>query len=467
LGKDGIMKQILSSASTKARIAIRVLALALIAGSLVHQPVSSAQITIQKGTDAAKFVMKGKIVNADGSIQGEMVFEGDTISCVGSTCSEPPGATQITVTNAYIFPGFIDAHNHVAYDFLPKWSPPKVYQRRAQWQISPSYKQFKKPYDQSKTTLFCEMVKYGEIKAMLSGVTTIQGTSPGSACVGVLIRNAENQNGLNLPASFIRTYILDISSFKETIDWSVTKSFVVHIAEGVPGDAKSLQEFAILQQKSLLTGSTAIIHGTAFGDSEFQKMAQAGAKLIWSPESNLRLYTKTTNIPLALQHGVEVSLGVDWNPSGSDTLFDELRVAAQVNSDSFSNAIPQSDWLKMITVHPAKALALDGSIGQLKQGLKADITVINANDPDPTLSLMKTHLEDVQMVWVGGKLLYGSEPAVQTLRKDECEPLLVHGSQKRVCVSAPQASVPKSDETLAAIRDKLQAAYSGLAPVVP
>jgi 5-methylthioadenosine/S-adenosylhomocysteine deaminase len=310
-------------------------------------------------------------------------------------------------------------------------------------------------------------VKYGEIRALLSGVTTIQGTSPGSSCVGVLVRNAENQNQLNLPASQIRTYILDISSFKGTVNWSITKSFVVHIAEGAQGDAPSLKEFQILQDKHLLTASTAIIHGTAFGDAEFQKMAQAGAKLIWSPESNLRLYNQTTNIPLALQHSVSVSLGVDWNPSGSDTLFDELRVAGAVNSETFHGAIPQSDWVKMVTVNPARALALDGQIGELKQGLKADLTVLSSNDADPTQSLLKTRLEDVQMVWVGGKLLYGTDSILQRLKKDACEPLLVNGSKKRVCVSDPNTHVPKSDETLAVIRQKLQTAYPGLAPLVP
>jgi hypothetical protein len=283
----------------------------------------------------------------------------------------------------------------------------------------------------------------------------------------VLIRNAENRNQLDLPAHHIRTFILDISSFKGTIDWSITKSFVVHIAEGAQGDSRSLKEFQILQQKNLLTASTAIIHGTAFGDAEFQKMGQTGAKLIWSPESNLRLYNQTTNIPLALQHGVPVSLGVDWNPSGSDTLFDELRVANQVNSEAFHDAIPQSDWIKMITVNPARALALDGQIGALKQGLKADITVVRSNDGDPTQSLLKTYLQDVQMVWVGGKLLYGSESILQKLKKDACEALLVRGSKKRVCVSDPKPSVPKSDETLGVITQKLQTAYPGLAPLVP
>jgi len=362
-------------------------------------------------------VLNGTIVNADGMLKGKAVIEGDVLTCVATACTDPPGATQITVTNGYIFPGFIDAHNHVAYNILPKWSPPKIYQRRSQWQASSSYKTFKKPYDKNKKTLFCEMVKYGEIKAMLSGVTTIEGTSPGSTCAAVLVRNAENQNQLGLPARRIRTYILDISTFKGGIDWSVTKSFVVHIAEGVPGDPQSLTEFRILQQKHLLTANTAIIHGTAFGESEFQKMAQAKAKLIWSPESNLRLYAQTTNISLALKHGIPVSLGVDWNPSGSDTLFDELRVASQVNSERFHKAIPKSEWIRMITANPAQALALDGQIGELKEGRKADITVLRANDADPTQSLLKTHLEDVLMVWIGGKLLYGDESILQKVNR--------------------------------------------------
>ena len=61
--------------------------------------------------------------------------------------AHPAGASVLSLTNAYIFPGFIDAHNHVAYNFLPKWTPPKLYKNRGQWQGAQSYKDFKKPYD--------------------------------------------------------------------------------------------------------------------------------------------------------------------------------------------------------------------------------------------------------------------------------------------------------------------------------
>jgi 5-methylthioadenosine/S-adenosylhomocysteine deaminase len=115
-----------------------------------------------------------------------------------------------------------------------------------------------------------------------------------------------------LKPAHIRSYILDIKSWDLKVDWTVTKSYVFHIAEGV--DEKSRAEFDTLKQKGLFRAETAIIHGTAFGENEFKQMAQVGAKLIWSPQSNLVLYKKTTNIKLALQNGVLVSLGVDWNP---------------------------------------------------------------------------------------------------------------------------------------------------------
>ena len=429
---------------------------------------SWAAITVAVGTDPSKQILKGKIVTPDQILDGEVVIEGETITCVAVDCDDPAGATVFTISNAYIFPGFVDAHNHVAYNFLPKWTPPKLYQRRAQWQATQSYKVFKKPYDELKEKgLTCEIIKYGEIKALISGVTTIQGTSPGSSCIRVLIRNAENQNKLGLKSLHIRTYILDISSFEGTIDWNVTKSFVVHLAEGLDTDDRSRNEFNILKQKGLFTGQTAIIHGTAFREAEFKEMAQVGAKLIWSPQSNLVLYGKTTNIRLALQQGVLVSLGVDWNPSGSDNIFDELRVAAQVNDSQFDNAIADSDWIKMITVNPSKALALDAQIGKLAPGLKADITVLQSKNSDPHQSLLNTHLQDVQMVWVGGNLLYGNKTVVEKVKPAQCEALTVHGSEKRVCVKDTKENVTKATQTLAEIQAILQANFSNLAPLTP
>jgi cytosine/adenosine deaminase-related metal-dependent hydrolase len=281
------------------------------------------------------------------------------------------------------------------------------------------------------------------------------------------VRNVENQNGLATPRSLIRTYILDIKTFDQAIDFNVTKSFLVHIAEGLPSSAPTLAEFQTLKQKHLLRAETAIIHGTAFGDAEFTEMGQVGAKLIWSPQSNRMLYGDTTNIPLALSRGVLVSLGVDWNPSGSDDIFGELRVAQEFNEDEFENVIQSSDWIKMITVNPAKALALDDKIGQLAPGFKADVTVVRSQNDNPHQSLLANHVQDIEMVWVGGDLLYGRASVLQKVKPNQCEALSVHGATKRICVSQPASTVPKAAQSMAQIRTILLNKYAQLAPLVP
>ena len=368
--------------------------ISLILGLSLATP-AMATVTVTVGTAPNTYVLTGRIVTPDEVVNGSVVVVGDTIACVGDACAEPAGATTLRVSNAYIMPGLIDAHNHVAYNVFPKWVPPKLYNNRYQWQGSTSYKKFKAPYNDLKASLYCEMVKYGEVKALLSGITTIQGTSPNRSCFKTLIRNVENQNELGLPANHIRTNILAIADFQGSVDWNETKSFVVHVGEGI--DEKSRAEFDALKQKGLLNANTAIIHGTAFGPAEFAEMASIGAKLIWSPQSNLVLYGKTTDIKAAREAGVKISLGVDWNPSGSDSIFDELRVADVVNREEFGGVIAEGDWLSMVTVNPAEALAVADQIGRIAVGFKADLLVLaeRGGPDDADLAAREHGLEDV------------------------------------------------------------------------
>jgi cytosine/adenosine deaminase-related metal-dependent hydrolase len=158
---------------------------------------------------------------------------------------------------------------------------------------------------------------------------------------------------------------------------------------------------------------------------------------------------------------------VDWNATGSDSIFDELRVASSVNREQHDSVIPDSEWLGMITVNPAKALALDTHIGRLAPGMKADITIVRNRNRDPSRSLLENRLEDVQMVWVGGDVLYGDQEALEKLKPGQCEALTVHGSAKRVCVRDAIDPAPKSDQTLSEITKALKARYPGLAPLAP
>jgi hypothetical protein len=285
--------------------------------------------------------------------------------------------------------------------------------------------------------------------------------------VAPLIRNVENH--LRIPgvsADHIRTFILDIRNWQGPApDWTATRSLVLHLGEG--RNEASREELGICKLKGLLTAQTAIIHGTAFGAAEFRDMADAGASLIWSPMSNLALYDSTTDIPLARRLGIPVSLGVDWNLSGSDHVFDELRAAQEVNEERFGGAIPDSAWLRMITSNPARALALDRHLGRLRPGYKADLVVLRAQDSDPVRSLFRNSLPDVQMVWVGGRALYGNEIAMLRLRPAGCERILVKGSRKRICVADSADPAPEADRTLAEIEAGLRRFCTNPAPLAP
>jgi len=56
---------------------------------------------------------------------------------------------------------------------------------------------------------------------------------------------------------------------------------------------------------------------------------------------------------------------------------------------------------------------------------------------------MKTHLQDVQMVWVGGDLLYANKATLDKVKPGQCEAMLLYGYQKQVCVKNTKPSAPQ------------------------
>ena len=65
------------------------------------------------------------------------------------------------------------------------------------------------------------------------------------------------------------------------------------------------------------------------------------------------------------------------------------------------------------------------TIGQLAPRLKADLPVLGAQRTDPHRSLLANHPQDLEMVWVGGELLYGRAFVLQAVKPNQCEELEV------------------------------------------
>jgi adenine deaminase len=144
----------------------------------------------------------------------------------------------------------------------------------------------------------------------------------------------------------------------------------------------------------------------------------------------------------------------------------ELKVADQVNRREMHSVFRKNEWVSMITLRPSRGLSLDDYIGSLAAGKKADITILRKRARDANKSLMKNSLGDVEMVWVGGRLLYGDQGVVDQICPGACEPLTVDGVAKGLCVADPESIVPSARETFSQLDARIRAAYPGHASLV-
>ncbi|OYT51333.1 MAG: hypothetical protein B6U73_02245 [Desulfurococcales archaeon ex4484_204] len=81
-----------------------------------------------------------------------------------------------------------------------------------------------------------------------------------------------------------------------------------------------------------------------------------------------------------LRMGINVSLGTDGAASNDNLdMIETMRIAAMLGKVSELNAQAVTAWdvLEMATIGGARALGLDGEVGSIEAGKKADITIID------------------------------------------------------------------------------------------
>lgn len=430
-----------------------------------------------------RILLLGTIVTPETILDGQVLVEGNLITCVasGTTCAAMPGAAGATIidTKGVIAPGLIDTHNHILFDIFndDDWLPAQVYQNHDQWPNEPRYQAMldvkqclvndsqgkpawcaQTPYGTPAGSLRCEADKFGELKGLVAGTTSIVGLAGTSAgCFSSLARSIDQpQNGLGQDK--IQTSALFPPSTPSTVCTNFatgkTDAFLVHVGEGT--DARSLGEFARLGTVTtpadcLYAPQTAITHGTAFTSVEFMQMAQAGMKLVWSPHSNVSLYGQTADLPAALDAGVTIALAPDWSMGGSQNLLEELRFAAAYDDTHFADRLTSKDLVEMTTSHAAQVLGLATTLGSLAVGYRADLAVFAGDVAHPYDAILAARPTQVRLVMVDGVVLFGDAvlhaagPAAPG-----CETIDVCGGAKFVCV-ATAATTNKLDQTYAQI----------------
>lgn len=135
-----------------------------------------------------------------------------------------------------------------------------------------------------------------------------------------------------------------------------------------------------LSRLGMLNPTVSFAHAVWMTDSDIELCAKNGVSVCHNPSSNLRLFNGVCPVGKFLERGVNVAVGTDGMGVFADADFlAELRLASllQRNGDITANPIPSQSLLEIGTLGGARAFRLDGNIGTLKPGKRADLIMLD------------------------------------------------------------------------------------------
>jgi 5-methylthioadenosine/S-adenosylhomocysteine deaminase len=402
-------------------------------------------------------VLTGRVVTFDEAQpqldDGAVYIGGDELIAAVQprTAPAPPGfdgAPRVR-TGGVIYPGLIDLHNHIAYNGLPLWSPPgrtEPYTSRYQWPGDRSYEGLiSDPANALGALAGKAHLKYLETKAIVGGVTAIQGTAKtGRPYEGWLVRNIEYETFKTKK----KTVYVSALPLRDDSDYATEAkrledglAFVYHLSEGT--DPKLVDEYGKIRDEQCLHQGLAAIHCTALERPNYDEWAPKGGSVVWSPFSNLWLYRDTTDVLAARAAGVRVCLGADWSPSGSKNLLGELKVADMWNRTHLAGGLTAQEICAMATCNPADAINWADRIGRLKAGLHADVLVTTNRLDNPYANLIRSVERDVLLVAINGQPFYGTTPLMRAAGAERAEPIRFGRLRRSIQLIYPD--VPEAD----------------------
>ena len=423
------------------------------------------------GRTVFEYALRGLVMTPDGPRTNWTVHVRDDV-IVAVTNVAIPGITNVN-TGGIIWPGLIDAHNHPAYNSFPTLMFNNFpFGHRDEWGESDTeYDAWKSARTTLRGTAAVSdsttdsITKYGECLELMAGCIAIQGQSNSDiehTHPDVILFNIEQFPARTWADIFPWTSTAaERTNLLAKIAGGAVNASMIHLCEGI--DATARAQFATWRDWGMLDETTTIIHGAALTAADFAQMAAAGAKLVWSPMSNMKLYGGTANVKAAKEAGVLVGLSPDWTPSGCFNILEELGYAWQLNATMFSNAYTAREMCDMVTINNAKCAGLDGHYGKIAAGYNAGLAVIEGDLADPYLALINARPPNVLLTIVDGTPRYG-EPALMTALGVAGESIDVKGRAKKINIAVNHPFLEYGSRTFAQIRSALQTGHAALSP---
>jgi len=197
----------------------------------------------------------------------------------------------------------------------------------------------------------------------------------------------------------------------------------MHLAESKPyadSVATKLGKSATrqLEEIGFLDDQLIVAHCIHVDQEEMNILAHHRVGVAHCPVSNMKVALGIAKIVDMIGRGIPVGIGTDGPASNNHVdMLKDIKIAALAQKSLYADAtaLPAKKLLRMATIDGAKALGLDGEIGSVEVGKKADLILIDLNKPhlsppaDPWTTVAHSAMgSDVDTVIVDGRMLMQS-----------------------------------------------------------
>ena len=162
-----------------------------------------------------------------------------------------------------------------------------------------------------------------------------------------------------------------------------------HCCEGETETANALERFdatevEVIARCGVIGPDTQLVHCIWLTEHDRHLIAETGSHVVTCPSTNTKITDGMPPMPALHKLGVNIAIGCDGAASsGSFDMLQEARLVSLLGKISSNEAdmFPAETVYQMMTDNGARAIGLQGHVGQLAPGFRADLTVIDYPQP--------------------------------------------------------------------------------------
>lgn len=326
------------------------------------------------------------------------------------------GALVVDLRGFTLFPGLINAHDHLELNHYPRTKFRDCYNNAHQWGEDVNARLNDPPFRDLRSYPLADRLFIGGLKNLLCGATTVAHHNPPHKPlfrrdfpVRVLARYGWAHSLHFADETAIR------AAYRNT---PPDAPFFIHLAEGT--DATAAGEYERLKALGCISKQTVLIHGVGFPPADISHAASRIGGLVICPTTNRYLLGATADVDAWQAVGGCVALGSDSRLTADGDLLDEMRALART----------PARILAMVTTDAARLLRLP-SCGVLSLDAPADFIAIHSTTDD-LAALCQSRRADLALVVKGGVPQLGDPDLMALFPHVETVPALLDDVPKAI-----------------------------------